>query len=61
MAIFDANFIFSCLRFAVDVSDSIFMDFEFNYQYTSFIQRRRIKKAEYIVENFPDISSILIT
>ena len=61
MAIFDANFIFSCLYFAFDVSNSISMDFEFNYQYTSFTQRRRIKKAEYFVENFPGISSILIT
>ena len=61
MTIFDANFIFSFPYFSVDVSDSISMDCEFNYQYTSFIQRRRIKKAEYIVESFADISSILIT
>ena len=61
MTIFDANFIFSCPCFAVDMFDSVSMDFEFNYQYMSFIERTRIKKAEYTVDNFPDISSILIT
>ena len=61
MEIFDVNFIFSCLCFVADFSDATSMNFEFNYQCISFVQRKRSMKVEYIVENFFDSSRILIT
>ena len=60
MAIFDVNFIFSCPCFVADWFEALSMNFKFNFQYISFVQRRS-KKMDHIVENFFDSSSILIT
>ena len=60
MTIFDVNLIFSCTCFVVDLFDSLYMNFEFNYQYIFFVQRRS-KKKDHITEIFLDSRSIMIT
>ena len=47
-------------RFVAGLFEALSMNFEFNFQYISFVQRRS-KKMDHIVENFFDSSSILIT
>ena len=60
MATFDADFIFCCLCFVPVVHDSIFLNFNFSYEYVAFYKRRNPRKRfEY--EMFAWCKSFIVT